>query len=95
MDTTIKIAGMQIEPHILEKERNLTRSLDLIKTASKRGTELIVFPEAMLTGYIYESLEAAFPVMETSPGPTTDYRIIIYLRHNAPPICTSVIREKG
>jgi 5-aminopentanamidase len=71
MGKTTKIAGMQIEPHILDKERNLARSLDLIEAAARQGTQLVVFPEAALTGYVYNSLEEAYPVMETIPGPST------------------------
>ena len=72
MDTIARIAGMQIESHILEKERNLTRCVELIRATADQGTNLIVFPEAMLTGYVYESLDEALPFMETIPGPSTD-----------------------
>lgn len=72
MRETIKIAGIQMEPVILDKDRNLTRSLELIKTAAQEGTQLIVFPEAALSGYVFHSLEEALPLTETVPGPSTE-----------------------
>ncbi len=79
MDETIKIAGIQMEPIILDKDRNLARCLELIKTAAKEGARLIVFPEATLSGYVFSSLEEALPVTETIPGPSTE-RIMNYCR---------------
>ncbi len=72
MGDTITIAGMQMEPVILDKERNLTRSLELMETAAREGTQLVVFPEAALSGYVFSSLEEAIPVTETVPGPSTE-----------------------
>ena len=68
MDGVIKIAGIQITPDILKKDRNLERCLELIKTAAKEQAQLIVFPEATLSGYVFNSLEEALPVAETIPG---------------------------
>lgn len=79
MDKTIKIAGIQMEPIILDKDRNLARCLELVKTVAKEGTRLIVFPEAALSGYVFSSLEEALPVVETIPGPSTE-KIIDYCR---------------
>jgi predicted amidohydrolase len=75
MDGMIKIAGMQMEPIILDKERNLARCLELIKTAAKEEARLVVFPEAALSGYVFSSLEEALSVAEPIPGPSTE-RII-------------------
>jgi predicted amidohydrolase len=67
----LKIAGVQMEPRILEKERNLARCLELIQEAAALGSGLIVFPECALTGYMYSSLQEALPVCEPVPGPST------------------------
>ena len=45
MHETIKIAGMQMEPIILDKERNLTKSIELMEAAAREGAQLAVFPE--------------------------------------------------
>jgi len=72
MNETVKIAGMQIEPIILDKDRNLARCLELIKVADKEGARLIVFPEAAITGYVFTSLGEALSIAEPIPGPSTE-----------------------
>ena len=71
MDEKIKIAGLQMRPKILEKEKNLARCLELIELAAEEGARLIVLPECALTGYCFSSLEEALPVVEPIPGPST------------------------
>jgi predicted amidohydrolase len=70
-NTKLKVAAVQMEPRILEKERNLARCLELVQTAAGAGARLIVFPECALTGYVFSSLEEALPVCEPIPGPGT------------------------
>ena len=72
MDEVIKIAGIQMSPDILNKDKNLERCLELIKTTAKEGAQFIVFPEATLSGYVFNSLEEALPVAETIPGPAIE-----------------------
>jgi predicted amidohydrolase len=72
MDNIVKIAGIQMSPDILNKDGNLERCLELIKTAAGNRARFIVFPEATLSGYVFNSLEEALPVAETIPGPTTE-----------------------
>ncbi len=72
MDEKVKIAGVQMEPKILEKARNLARCLDLIELTAKEGARLIVLPECALTGYCFSSLEEALPVAEPIPGPSIE-----------------------
>ena len=72
MDAKVKVAAVQMEPRILEKERNLARCLELIKVAAGEGARLIVLPECALTGYMFSSLEEALSVAEPVPGPSTD-----------------------
>lgn len=71
-NVTVRVAGVQMEPKILEKDRNLARCLELIRATAKEGARLIVFPECALTGYIFASLEEALPVSEPIPGPSTE-----------------------
>jgi len=71
MDEFVKIAGVQMDPLILKKERNMGRCLELAGKAAGNGARLIVFPEAALSGYVYDSLEEAMPVAEAIPGPAT------------------------
>ena len=72
MTPKIKIAGIQMEPIIFEKEKNLEKIIQNIRTISADGSKLIVFPECALTGYCFKSLEEAIPFTESIPGSSTD-----------------------
>lgn len=72
MDAKLKVAAVQMEPQILEKDRNLTKCIELIQATAKEGARLIVFPECALTGYVFTSLEEALPFCEPIPGPSTE-----------------------
>jgi predicted amidohydrolase len=69
MSKMLKIAGMQMEPVIMDGARNLERCLGLVAAAANEGARLIVFPEATMSGYVYRSLNEAVPVAEPVPGP--------------------------
>jgi predicted amidohydrolase len=72
MDESIKIAGIQMFPDILNKDGNLKRCLEIIKTVAKEQARLIIFPEATLSGYVFNSLKEALSVVEAIPGPATE-----------------------
>jgi 5-aminopentanamidase len=72
MTLKLKMAGIQMEPKILEKEQNLEKMIYHIRANATEGIKLIVFPECALTGYCFNSLEEAIPVTELIPGPSTD-----------------------
>jgi predicted amidohydrolase len=72
MGQKVKIAGVQMDPKMLQKERNLARCLQFIQLTANEGARLIIFPECALTGYIFSSLEEALPMAEPIPGPSTD-----------------------
>ena len=72
MDEKVKIAGLQMEPIILEKEINLARCLELIQITAKKRARLIVLPECALTGYCFDSREEALGVAEPIPGPSVE-----------------------
>lgn len=67
----MKIAAVQMDVKILDKEGNLARILEKLNTAARAGARIVVFPECALTGYGYASLEEAQPVVESVPGPST------------------------
>ncbi len=72
VDGYVRVAGVQMEPKILEKERNLEKCLSLMWTAAENGAKLLVFPECSLTGYCFSSLDEAFPIAESIPGSSTE-----------------------
>ncbi len=67
----VRVAGVQMNPKILEKEKNLSKCLEFLETAAKKNAEIIVFPECALTGYCFSSLEESFSVAEAVYGPSS------------------------
>ena len=72
MREKVKIAGVQMNPGIEKVSQNLEKILLETRKAASHGTDLIVFPECALTGYMFTSREEAAPFMETIPGPSTE-----------------------
>jgi predicted amidohydrolase len=68
----MKVAAVQMDIKILEKELNRRRILEEMTRARRAGAELVVFPECALTGYCFISLDEAWPMAETIPGPSTE-----------------------
>jgi predicted amidohydrolase len=70
-EALVKIACIQMEPIVGDKERNLRRSLELIDEAAGAGARLIVLPELCTSGYVFASRDEAFALAESVPdGPT-------------------------
>ena len=68
----MKVAAVQMDVKIFEKEHNLNRVLERLATAVRAGAKLIVFPECALTGYCFTSIEEAWPLAETIPGSSSE-----------------------
>ncbi len=68
----VKIAAVQMDPQITKNRENLDKILLETKTAAQNGANLIVFPESVLSGYVFSSREEAMPFMESIPGTSTD-----------------------
>ena len=66
-----RIALAQIDIAFADRERNLTRMIEVLGQAAAKGAKLVVFPEAALTGYCFETLDEARPLAEPIPGPST------------------------
>lgn len=56
---TLRACGVQLDPRIGEPQPNAVAVAAEILTAAEEGAELVVFPEAALTGYVFESAEEA------------------------------------
>jgi N-carbamoylputrescine amidase len=70
-ESNVRIACLQMEPHVGEKERNLERSLTMLTEAAKRGARLAILPELCNSGYVFATREEAFALAEDVPdGPT-------------------------
>ena len=71
MTARLKIAGVQMNPKLMDKGANLHLILSHLEDAAAQGAQLIVFPECSLSGYCFESLQEATPYAEPIPGPAT------------------------
>jgi predicted amidohydrolase len=71
-EAMVRVACIQMEPIVGEKERNVSHTLALIGKAADNGAKLIVLPELCNSGYMFATREEAFALAEEIPaGPTT------------------------
>jgi N-carbamoylputrescine amidase len=71
-ESPLRVACLQMEPHIGRKEENVARSLAMIAEAAAEGADLVVLPELCNTGYVFETREEVFSLAESVPdGPTS------------------------
>lgn len=71
MPQIVTVAAAQIDPKLFDVRGNLRKIDDYARRAAARGAHLVVFPEAALAGYCFESLDEARPYAEPVPGPST------------------------
>ena len=50
-DATLKVAAVQAAPALLDLDASISRTVELIDEAGSKGVDLIVFPEAWVSGY--------------------------------------------
>ncbi len=67
---TVKVALAQINSTAGEKSYNLKLFEKASVKASKKGADLIIFPELSLTGYVVR--DQIYELAETVPGPSVD-----------------------
>ena len=64
---TLKVAGVQVESRYLDVQGNLRRAEVLVAVAAERGAELVLCPEFLAPGYVYDS--SIWDVAEPHDGP--------------------------
>ena len=70
-ESNVRIACLQMEPRVGEKDKNLARSLEMIDEAAAAGANLVVLPELCNSGYVFATREEALGLAEEIPdGPT-------------------------
>src|SRR5260221_456671 len=67
-----RVAAIQYESTLGEKEKNVSDLLRLVEIAAQHEARLIVLPEMATTGYCWESRDEIAPHVEPIPGPTTE-----------------------
>ena len=66
--TRYRVAAIQYEPSLGEKEKNITDLLQLVEEAAQHNARLIVLPEMATTGYCWESRAELLPLSNQSPA---------------------------
>jgi predicted amidohydrolase len=70
-EAAVRIACVQMEPVVGQKDDNVKRTVELVERAAAHGARLVVLPELCNTGYVFESRPEAFGLAEEVPhGPT-------------------------
>ncbi len=67
-----KVAAINMDPKLGEKEKNVSLLLKLCEEAAENGAKLIATPEMCTTGYCWYDRAEVKPYVEPIPGPTTD-----------------------
>jgi N-carbamoylputrescine amidase len=65
---TLRVAGVQAESRDLDVQGNLRRAEVLVAVAAERGAELVLCPELLAPGYLYDP--SIWDVAEPRGGPT-------------------------
>lgn len=76
----LKVAAIQMNCELENKQLNLERVYKLIFEAAKEGAKLVVIPELFNTGYRVEDND--FTLAETIPGETTNWMVEVSKEFN-------------
>ncbi|MDI3534052.1 MAG: hypothetical protein PWQ82_417 [Thermosediminibacterales bacterium] len=61
----IKVAAVQFNPQLNERDKNVEALLKVVTEAAQNGAKLIVTPEMATTGYYYADRKAIEPFVDT------------------------------
>jgi len=87
------IAVAQTEPRIADPARNLEAAIARMEEAAAQGVQLLVLPEAHLTGYVFTSPEEALAAALTLDGPEVEALAAAAGRLGLYTVCGLVERE--
>jgi predicted amidohydrolase len=72
-ESQIRVACLQMQPHVGDVSGNVTHSLALLEKAAAAGVGLAVLPELANSGYVFATRDEAFACAEIVPGgPSTN-----------------------
>jgi N-carbamoylputrescine amidase len=71
MPETLRVAAVQVESHTGAVKNNLSRAETWVGTAARGGAKLVVCPELLAAGYVYD--EAIWSSAEARSGPTEEW----------------------
>lgn len=91
---TITIAGVQMAPVFKDSDANLSALERHAAEAAAAGARLVIFPEAAVSGYCYDSLEEAREHAEPLPGPSVE-RLMSVCRERDVHVIYGTIERQG
>ena len=95
-ESAVRIACLQMELCVGEKDRNLARGLEMIEHAADAGADLVVLPELCNSGYVFNTREEAGMLAEEIPdGPACRAWATAAARHEMHVIAGIAEREGG
>jgi predicted amidohydrolase len=90
-----RIAVVQSEPKLGEVDANYAGIESSLRQAAAGGAKLVVFTEAAVTGYCFDSLAQALPHAECVPGRTADRLAPICRELNVHAVVGTLERQGG
>ena len=94
-ESVIKVAAIQMQPHIGDKEYNVGKQLELIGEAAKKGALLMVLPELGSTGYIFNSRDEVAEMAEDVPNGQTCQAWMEACRRHGVYLCGGIVERDG
>lgn len=81
-ESPVRVACIQLEPRVGQREANIADSVARIEAAASGGARLIVLPELTSSGYVFETRAEAFDLAEEIPhGPASRAWMAAAKRH--------------
>lgn len=78
----VRLAVVQMSIETLEKERNLERSIDLLKVAVQKKAQIAVLPELCISGNSFRDIEEARTAAEEIPDGFTTRKWLQFAKEN-------------
>jgi predicted amidohydrolase len=78
-NTLIRLGIVEFKPVLAEKERNVSKGIEMINQAAEQSVDILVFPELWTTGYLAGSRLQT--LAERIPGPTTEALAAVSSKH--------------
>jgi predicted amidohydrolase len=92
---SLRVCGAQIDPRLGRTGENAALCADEIRAAAREGASLVVLPEASLTGYVYDSFEAALAGSIEASGPELQTVAAACSETGAWAVVGALLREEG
>jgi predicted amidohydrolase len=91
----VTVASVQFDPHIFDPGYNLEKIETLTRQAVREhGAQLVVFPEAAITGYCFRSREEAAAAAVTEDGPELS-RLLALCRKEQVSMAVGAVEQEG